>query len=160
LSDAAVRGLAIFRGRGRCDVCHTIGDNSALLTDQSFHASPLGLPASANAALVELTQRVTELHSANDISELNSNVVSNPDIAALGRFLVTLKPQDIGLFKTPSLRNVALTGPYFHDGSVASLNEAVDLELYSRGDAIRYPIVLTTQEKADLIEFLKALTGI
>ena len=102
---------------------------------------------------------MVELRNRNDLKGLNQLVVGDSDVAALGRFVVTLNPRDIGLFKTPSLRNVALTAPYFHDGSVASLAEAVDVELYSRGDAIRYPIVLTAQEKEDLVEFLKALSS-
>ncbi len=102
---------------------------------------------------------MVELRNRNDLKGLNQLVVGDSDVAALGRFVVTLNPRDIGLFKTPSLRNVALTAPYFHDGSVASLAEAVDVELYSRGDAIRYPIVLTAKEKEDLVEFLKALSS-
>jgi cytochrome c peroxidase len=86
-------------------------------------------------------------------------VASDPGIAALGHYVVTLKPEDIGAFKTPSLRNVASTAPYFHDGSIATLEQAVDLELYSRGDASRYPIVLTVAEKSDLVAFLQALTS-
>jgi cytochrome c peroxidase len=159
LSNSAMRGLTLFRGRARCATCHTIGDTSALYTDLSFHVSPLGLPPTANAGLVELTQRMVELRTRNDVMALNSLVVGDSDFAALGRFVVTGNPRDIGLFKTPSLRNVALTAPYFHDGSVATLAEAVDVELYSRGDAIRYPIVLTMQEKEDLVEFLKALSS-
>jgi cytochrome c peroxidase len=70
-----------------------------------------------------------------------------------------LNPADIGQFKTPSLRNVALTAPYMHDGSVATLEEAVELELYGRGNSLAYPISLTAKEKDDLIAFLLALTS-
>jgi cytochrome c peroxidase len=92
---------------------------------------------------------------ANLIEDL---IASNTEVSALGRFVVTLDPSDIGKFKTPSLRNVAMTAPYMHDGSVATLEEAIDLELYSRGSVTR-PIVLTRSEKSDLIEFLKTLTS-
>ncbi len=47
---------------------------------------------------------------------------------AFHAFVVTLSPADIGKFRTPSLRNVALTAPYMHDGSVATLEEAIELE--------------------------------
>ena len=71
---------------------------------------------------------------------------------------MTLDPKEIGLFKTPSLRNVAVTGPYMHNGSVASLAEAVDLELYGRSTQ-KYPLELTEDERSDLLEFLRALSS-
>jgi len=82
----------------------------------------------------------------------------------LGRFVVTNDPKDTGAFKTPTVRNAALTAPYMHDGSVATLEEVV--EIYDKGghanphlsDKIR-PLKLTAQEKADLVEFMKACTG-
>jgi len=85
----------------------------------------------------------------------------NPD---LGRFVVTKNPQDTGAFKTPTVRNVALTAPYMHDGSLATLEEVV--EWYAKGghpnphlsDKIR-PLQLTAEDKADLVEFMKACTG-
>ena len=82
----------------------------------------------------------------------------------VGRFKVTKNPKDMGAFKTPGLRSVALTAPYLHDGSEQTL-EAV-IELYDRGgisnpnlDRLMVPLNLTEREKADLVEFLKALTG-
>ena len=82
----------------------------------------------------------------------------------LGRFVVTKEPGDTGAFKTPTVRNVALSAPYMHDGSVATLEEVV--EWYDKGghpnphlsDKIR-PLKLSAQEKADLVEFMKACTG-
>jgi cytochrome c peroxidase len=82
----------------------------------------------------------------------------------LGRFTITGKVSDRGRFKTPTLRNVALTAPYMHDGSVATLEDVVDF--YNRGggknphlDAIIAPLGLSAEEKKDLVAFLKALTG-
>jgi cytochrome c peroxidase len=84
-----------------------------------------------------------------------------PDV---GRFKETGNPRDWGAFKTPTLRSVALTAPYMHDGSVKTLEEVVDI--YDRGghpnrnlDPLIVPLHLTQQEKADLVEFMKALTG-
>ncbi len=81
-----------------------------------------------------------------------------------GREAVTHDPADRGKFKTPSLRNVALTWPYLHDGSAATLAEVV--ELYDRGgvpnpglDPRIRPLHLSADEQSDLVEFLKALTG-
>jgi len=82
----------------------------------------------------------------------------------VGRFAVSKNPEDKGAFKTPSLRNVALTGPYMHDGSSATLEEVIDL--YDRGggdgpnkDKLVYKLNLSAQEKSDLIAFLKSLNG-
>jgi cytochrome c peroxidase len=85
----------------------------------------------------------------------------NPDV---GREAVTKDPRDRGKFKTPTLRNVALTWPYLHDGSATTLEEVV--EFYVRGgvpnptlDIFISPIGLSATEKADLVAFLEALTG-
>ena len=82
----------------------------------------------------------------------------------LGRFVVTKDAANTGAFKTPTVRNVALTAPYMHDGSVATLEEVV--EWYDKGghpnpqlsDKIK-PLHLTDQEQTDLVEFMKACTS-
>ena len=93
----------------------------------------------------------------------NLGIVPDPQKPDLGRFAVSQFEAHRGAFKTPTLYNVALTGPYMHDGSVATLEEVV--EFYDQGggpDKARSPLMrklnLTAQEKADLVEFLKALT--
>jgi cytochrome c peroxidase len=82
----------------------------------------------------------------------------------LGRFAITKDPKDTGGFKTPTVRNAALTAPYMHDGSLATLEEVV--EWYDKGghpnphlsDKIR-PLKLSAQDKSDLVAFMKACTG-
>ena len=82
----------------------------------------------------------------------------------LGRFAVTKDEKDTGAFKTPTIRNVALTAPYMHDGSVATLEEVV--EWYDKGghpnphlsDKIK-PLNLSARDKADLVAFMLACTG-
>jgi cytochrome c peroxidase len=82
----------------------------------------------------------------------------------LGRFVVTKDEKDKGAFKTPTIRNVALTAPYMHDGSLATLEEVV--EWYDKGghpnpqlsEKVR-PLKLSAQDKADLVAFMKACTG-
>jgi cytochrome c peroxidase len=84
-----------------------------------------------------------------------------PDV---GRFAVTKNPKDTGAFKTPSLRNIAQTGPYMHDGSQKTLMEVV--EWYAKGghpnphlsEKIQ-KLDLTAQDKQDLVAFMEALTG-
>jgi cytochrome c peroxidase len=81
----------------------------------------------------------------------------------IGRAKVTELDSDVGKFKVPTLRNVALTAPYMHDGSLATLEDVV--EHYSTGgilnpnsDPTIQPLDLTAQEKTDLVAFLKSLT--
>jgi hypothetical protein len=90
---------------------------------------------------------------------LDQLVGSDAKLAALGRFIITREPRDIGSFKTPSLRNVAVTAPYMHDGSAATLLQAIELELYYRSTESHRPLILTPAEKEDLVEFLRSLTS-
>jgi len=79
---------------------------------------------------------------------------------------LTGRPEDMGRFKAPTLRNIAVTAPYMHDGSVATLEDALDH--YAAGgragdgnprkDPLLVKLTFTTQERADVIEFLKSLT--
>jgi cytochrome c peroxidase len=159
MTQAAVRGLVLFRGRAGCSSCHTIGSSSALLTDGDYHVSPMGLPDVATKNLGRIALEIAETAKAGDHSKLEHLIATDPNVAALGRFVVTLNPRDIGTFRTPSLRNVALTAPYMHDGSVATLSQAVDEELYRRGRILKYPIPLTVNERRDLVAFLNSLTS-
>ncbi|MHB8473422.1 MAG: cytochrome-c peroxidase [Gammaproteobacteria bacterium] len=167
LSDSARRGFALFRGRARCVSCHRIEPKWALFTDNAFHTSVIGRYR-VDKRLGDLATQVvrargqnTDAHSARETTSaaLDKLILTRPEISELGRFVVTLKPIDIGSFKTPSLRNVAMTGPYMHDGSMTSLSDVVELELYGHGPDSRHPIILTPQEKNDLVEFLKSLTS-
>ncbi|MGH9628699.1 MAG: cytochrome-c peroxidase, partial [Bryobacteraceae bacterium] len=85
----------------------------------------------------------------------------DPDV---GRFTVTKNPADWGAFKTPTLREIANTAPYMHDGSLKTLDEVI--EYYDKGgnpnrnlDEKLKPLKLTDQEKKDLVAFLNALSG-
>jgi cytochrome c peroxidase len=85
----------------------------------------------------------------------------DPDV---GRFGVTKDPRDWGVFKTPTLREIAHTAPYMHDGSLKTLDEVVDF--YDKGgiknrnlDENIKPLHLTHQEKIDLLAFLRSLSG-
>lgn len=85
----------------------------------------------------------------------------NPD---LGRYNVTKRGEDMGVFKTPTLRDIAKTAPYMHDGSLKTLEEVI--QYYDKGGIKNpylskeiKPLHLTSQEKADLLAFLNSLTG-
>src|SRR5205807_6518939 len=87
------------------------------------------------------------------------------DMSALGRFLITKKEPDIASFKTPDLRNVLVTGPYFHDGSQETLWDVMDH--YNKGDGLQnpyldediQPLALTEGEIDDVVAFPASLTG-
>ena len=94
----------------------------------------------------------------------NLGVDWDKDHIDVGRYGVTKNPKDLGAFKTPTLREIARTAPYMHDGRFATLRQVVDF--YDQGgitnphlDPVIKPLNLTDQEKEDLVEFLHALNG-
>jgi cytochrome c peroxidase len=155
----ARRGWVVFDQQARCTRCHSAEaaeGSPPLFTDHQFHSLAVGF-SKVERKLPQLTQRLVGLH--RDGRAFSQEVLSDAHIAELGRFAFTLDPRDLGAFKTPGLRNVALTAPYMHDGSVATLAEAVDLEIYYRGAREDRPLILTPAEREDLIAFLNALTS-
>ena len=135
LSPAAIRGLAIFRdpNKGNCAACHTIGSHYALFTDGKFHNTGEGVDGEGT-------------------------------LTDLGRYSETKVDADKGAFKTPSLRNVAQSAPYMHDGKLKTLGDVVDF--YAGGgnsnpniDEKMKPLPLSARDRADLVEFLKSLSG-
>lgn len=152
LSASAQRGYALFTGRARCASCHVIGVQASTFSDEEFHALGVGLGA-VSTQLPRLLRRVeAEKGSASEL-------LRDPDLAVLGRFLVTRDAKDIGAYRTPSLRNVALTSPYMHDGSVGTLAEAVEREVLYRSTQDGRVLILTPEERSDLVAFLEALTS-
>ncbi len=135
VGDSAKRGFEVFRDakKGNCAVCHTVGEQYALFTDNRFHNIGVG--------------------------------ADDEKLSDVGRFKETGRSEDMGAFKTPSLRNVAITAPYFHDGSRKTLKEALDYYIGGGNsnpnlDREMHPLnFLTAQERADLMEFLESLTG-
>jgi cytochrome c peroxidase len=90
---------------------------------------------------------------------------SEDKINDLGRYIVTHRDSDLGAFKTPSLRNVALTAPYFHDGSRKTLKDTVDFYVGGGNSnphldkEVHSLEFLTGRERADLVAFMESLTG-
>ncbi len=165
MSPAAIRGLEVFLGQGRCVSCHVIEQTQALFTDNEFHN--IGVAAQRMPKnLDELSAAVTEVkEKGTDIA-----VLSNPKTESLGRFAVTGELSDLGAFKTSTLRNIEITAPYMHDGSLKTLEEAV--QFYNNGGRLEEtdpvpelldggirPLNLSEQQQADLVEFMKALTS-
>jgi cytochrome c peroxidase len=155
ISESAKRGWALFNGKARCNTCHGHIGALPLFTDELYHN--LGV-AAKDVDFEALAQRVQQ--HPEEIAELSHA----KGINQLGRYLVTQQPKDIGAFKTPQLRNVALTAPYMHDGSEATLVQVI--EFYDRGgnpnpwlDGGMRPLGLTPQEKADLIALMQTFTS-
>jgi cytochrome c peroxidase len=155
-------GFELFSGKAGCSGCHTIEKTSALFTDQKFHVTGVGFRA-ANmpppyAWQVQLAPGVTTTVKNSDLDS-----VSEPRMNDIGRFEITLNSADRWAYKTPSLRNVALTYPYMHNGSIGTLEDVV--EFYDKGgyphDGINElkPLYLTPEKKNSLVAFLKSLTG-
>jgi len=162
LGEAERRGLRLFLGKARCATCHRVGERHALFTDHGFHNTGIGWRRT-----YQLPERTRVEIAPGVYTELERRILesfSEPPPRDVGRYEITLDLRDRWAYKTPSLRNVALTAPYMHDGSLASL-EAV-IEFYDRGgidnpekSALLLPLGLDAAEKAALAAFLRALTG-
>ena len=167
LTAAQKRGFDVFLNKGRCVSCHVIEQTTALFTDHRFHNIGVGI--------TKIQKDVPELATAflktrATLAEVDAKVLSDKRTSELGRLAVTRSFDDIGSFKTPTLRNVALTAPYMHDGSLKTLKLVV--EHYNNGGittpterindfvsgGIR-PLKLTPAEINDLVAFLDALTS-
>ena len=142
ISASAKRGLELFKGRAGCVQCHTMDSHGAghgrpLFTDFQFHNTGLSWSAARRG--------------------------ENP-LADAGRRRLTSAKGDDRAFKTPTLRDVAVRGPYMHDGSISSLEELV---LYyakggsddpQRSEHVK-PFEASDEDVADLVAFLRTLTG-
>jgi cytochrome c peroxidase len=154
------RGWALFTGKARCGSCHTYDPALPLFGDNRFHNTGV---AAGKQDFNQLAKRAAESAAAGNKAEIDKLALET-DYSDLGRFLVTQKREDIGAFKTPFLRDVLLTGPYMHDGSLETLWDVI--EFFSKGggqnpflDPEMKPLGLTASEVDDLVNFLGALTS-
>jgi cytochrome c peroxidase len=163
LGAAAQRGFALFTGKAGCASCHLVGRNSALFTDSAMHNTGLGW-YNAMARPTPSTRVEVSPGVYLDIDTTIIDTVSGERPGDTGLYEVTQDPADRWRYRTPSLRNIALTAPYMHDGSLQTLREVV--EFYNRGgypnvalDALIKPLDLAPAEIDDLVVFLQSLTG-
>jgi cytochrome c peroxidase len=140
LSQEQQRGLQVFRGKGNCIACHV----GPTFSDERPH--------NTGVAWRDASGRSSRAVGV-------TGVFTDP-----GRFGVTNRPEDRGAFKTPTLREVARTSPYMHDGSLRTLEDVINF--YSNGgrrnpaqDPEIRPLQLTSAEKRALVAFLKSLSG-
>ncbi len=159
-SAAAKRGLKLFIGDANCHVCH-FGPN---FSNGEFHDT--GRPFFTSIGKVDpgrysgikrvradpynLAGKFNRTVEASEIRKTNS---------------VKLVQDNFGQWRTPSLRNLSLTAPYMHDGSLNTLREVVDAyadidmsRLHSKGESILRPLELTNSQRNDLVQFLQSLT--
>ena len=164
ISDSAKRGWELFNTKARCHLCHAVTDNQpdvTLFMDNDFHNIGIGILRHNVAALAQQAER--ELAQGH-LAAIDTAAITS-EMSVVGRFLVTKKQSDIASFKTPDLRNVLVTGPYFHDGSMQTLWDVMDH--YNRGDGITnpwldkdmQPLALTEPEIDDVVAFLASLTS-
>ena len=163
LNELEQQGFTVFMGKGACQSCHSVGDNYALFTDQQLHNTGVGYEDSMRKTPKSIAIQLAPGMSAEVDKELINSVGEKKE-NDLGLYEVTLKPPDRWKYRTPSLRNVALTAPYMHNGEFSSLDEVI--EFYNVGgtpNALRSPLIrplnFTTDEQVALREFLKSLTS-
>ncbi|MCU0304171.1 MAG: hypothetical protein MUC56_08955 [Thermoanaerobaculales bacterium] len=167
LTEQQKRGYDLFVHEGRCVSCHVIEQTQALFTDNRFHNIGVGI----NAIQDEVPELAAEFLEADlELSEVDVEVLTDPRTSEIGRFAITHKFDDLGSFKTPTLRNVALTAPYMHDGSIATLEDVVIHYLNGgvteAGDPVNdflsggiRPLNIEVEDVPDLVAFMEALTS-
>ena len=160
LNASEQRGWAVFNGKGRCNSCHAGNAVSPLFSDQKFHNIGIAAHKQDFTQLAVQALNTVRTGDAKQIDEL----ALQTKFSELGRFMVTKNENDVGGFKTPTLRNVGVTGPYMHDGSMVTLWDVIDH--YNKGgtanpylDGGMQRLGLTEPEIDDLVAFLFALTS-
>ena len=155
LPESAKRGFALFVDKD-CSGCHQLQEGYTHFTDDDFHNTGLGFRRA-----MEPNRRV---QLAPGVFVDRKDDIHVPRLSDLGRYEATGQPKDRWKFRTPSLRNVAVTAPYMHNGSLATLADVIDF--YDAGgvpneglDPRVRPLGLAPEQKQDLIAFLDSLNG-
>jgi cytochrome c peroxidase len=159
------RGFEIFKNKADCASCHTFDNKYAFFSDNEFHDIGYGW---MREKLRQFPPKKTKISINSSITfQIDQEIINSvglPIQADLGRYEVTEKPNDRWKYRTSSLRNIAITPPYMHDGGFSTLDEVIDF--YNQGgsghslqDRRIRPLNLLEQEKIDLKNFLKSLTS-
>lgn len=160
ISEDAKKGWTLFNGTARCVSCHPISISNPLGTDNRMH----NIGVSAHKQDFEKLARKAIDALAKDSSQRKLDELAvGTDMSELGRFMVTRNYADIGSFRTPQLRNIGITNPYMHDGSMETLFDVVDH--YNKGgeinpflDGSMEGLNLSEEEIHQLVAFLFTLT--
>ncbi len=161
ISEEAKRGWVLFNGKGRCMSCHMLSPANPLGTDDEFHN--VGVAARTQDFEQLAAQALATLRREGGGKDTIDRLALETEMSELGRFLVTTNVSDIGAFKTQGIRNVGITAPYMHDGSMRTLWDVMDH--YNKGgepnpylDGGIEPLALTEDEIDALVEFMFTLT--
>jgi cytochrome c peroxidase len=167
LTPAQKRGFELFVNKGRCVSCHVVEQTQALFTDNRFHNVGVGI----NEIQKDVPALAGEyLKAKATASQVDVKGLGDKRTSELGRFAVTRLFEGLGAFKTPTLRNIAATAPYMHDGSKKTLRDVV--VHYNNGGVTKKedpvndflssgirPLNLTDPEIDDLVAFMESLTS-
>jgi cytochrome c peroxidase len=158
--ESAVRGLRIFIGRGNCVLCH----NGPAFSNGEFHSTGVGYFTGRGRADGGRFEGI-EAMSTNPFNLLSKFNDDPTRSNALHTRNVVLAPRNWGEFRTPSLRNVAVTAPYMHDGRIVNLRDVLkhyseldEERLHADGEQLLRALKLTDAETNDLLDFLHTLT--
>ncbi len=143
------------------------GNSPADRFDMGQEEKAISAEAQRGLELFRGKARCTKCHSGFNFTDEkfhNLGIGWDDNKVDLGRYMVTKNPEDIGAFKTPTLREIARSAPYMHDGRFKTLEDVVNF--YNQGgvknphqDELIIPLELTDQEKRDVVEFLHTLNG-
>ena len=157
LSSEARAGFAIFTRLG-CASCHSLNESFALFSDGQFHNTGVGYLRVNKAIQPARVQIAPGTFVEPDVS-VETTILSDS-----GRREVTSLASDQWRYRTPTLRNISVTAPYMHDGSIGTLEEVV--RFYEQGgggdpkqDPRVQPFSLTHEERSSLVKFLESLTS-
>lgn len=160
ISAEARAGWHLFNGQARCVSCHAINNANPVGSDNRFHN--IGVAARTRNFEALAREALRALEAEDGIDEVD-RLALETDMSELGRFLVTKDRADIGTFKTEQLRNVALTAPYMHDGSMRTLWDVMD-HYNKGGEANPYldggiePLALSEDEIDAVVALMFAMT--
>ena len=163
LDEQEKAGFGLFTGKARCIACHSVNSDYALFTDHKLHNTGIGY-------LVSMGTRDDKIHvtvapgTTLMVERALVTVASDPPPNDLGYYEITEDPDDRWKYRTPGLRNVSLSAPYMHNGTLRTLRQVV--EFYNRGgiknellDPLIQPLGLSEAEIESIVAFLNSLTG-
>jgi cytochrome c peroxidase len=160
IDEAAQKGFALFVGKARCVACHHLNASNPLGVDGRFHN--IGV-AARKQDFEKLARQALQALAADASEQALDRLALATDLSELGRFLVSKNPSDIGAFRTLQVRNVGITPPYMHDGSMQTLWDVMDH--YNKGgednphlDGGIEALGLSEPEIDQVVAFLFALT--